>query len=55
MDAVDDNKGRAATLLIPRIVLMEHSAAFLSRLLDVIDGDIAPKTSAAVQAGSRDW
>ena len=55
MDAVDDNKGRAATLLIPWIVLMEHSAAFLSRLLDVIDGDIAPKTSAAVQAGSRDW
>jgi hypothetical protein len=28
---------------------MEHSREFLERLLDVIENDIAPKTSMAVQ------
>ena len=31
---------------------MEHTAAFIGRLLDVIDEDIVPKTSAAVQVSS---
>ena len=34
---------------------MEHTSAFLGRLLDVIDGEIVPKTNAALQVRAITW
>ena len=34
---------------------MEHTSAFLGRLLDVIDGEIVPKTNAALLVRIITW
>ena len=43
------------TTYCPIDYLMEHTAAFLGRLLDVIDGEIVPKTNAALQVRAITW